>query len=490
LSDTCCSTTITNANKGTSTALIGTELTALSSDDGTTTVVSRAGTNVKDEGISINFTLTGVETVNWIKIRSKFRTTVPTDELRFGMWNYISSAYDSMNTSTATSTMKEFSYNISSTVDKQNYIKQYGNTIYVDVIDWAFGGTLDTISSTYFEAVVNYVPTKYSTGITYAYTIPNPSSSWVNISITDSSYADAATDIFIYNQTSSGWESIRTSTFVGGLLPQPHVNNKVILNPSNYDTGFGIIKFKYEGIDLTTNGNIGVDLLQPHVFYNNYSMNIATNISSIPSDTQYTLQTNYKLGNTNEAGYNMDIWNFASSTWENTQNLSAASWTQNNVTLTSDQISGGQVKTRFTDQTPTGTASGDLFIDYQRIHGFTEGIPAGYHLDITTDTSNIPEANTLPILQLKYTVSGGNFTVLIKNVTTSGWDSVTTLNASGMPYRNITLKQDELLPDGTFPSDVPYVSAINKYYVQVHYIDESPLLNGTLNLDYQRVYSS
>ncbi len=336
------------------------------------------------------------------------------------------------------------------------------------------------------NAYVN-LSSNYSTDVTYSYTVTAPSSSWQNITITDSSYGATGTNAFIYNQATTAWDSLGASAFSGGTSASQHINTVLSTTPSNYDTGGGIIKFKYQGNDLTTNGNIGVDLLKPQVYYNNYGMNITTDINSIAYDTQYTLQTSYRLGNTNEAQYNMDIWNFASSTWGNTQSLTSTSWIQNNVTLASDQISGGQVKTRFTDQTPTGTAPGDLFIDFQRIHGFTAGTSAGYHLDITTDTTDIPEANTLPVLQLKYTVSGGNFTVLIKNGTTSGWDSATTLNATGMPYRNITLTQDELLLYGTFSGNMP---PINKYYVQVRYQDESPLLNGTLNLDYQRVYSS
>ncbi|MDO8725791.1 MAG: hypothetical protein Q7J35_06975 [Candidatus Methanoperedens sp.] len=325
---------------------------------------------------------------------------------------------------------------------------------------------------------------RYSTDATYSYTETNPSSSWVNITINDSSYADAGTDVFIYNQTSMAWESIRTALF-DGTPDSTHVNNKVIPNPLNYNTGGGVIKIKYEGIDLTTNGNIGVDLLQPIIYYNGYKMNISTTTSSIPADGNYSLETRYKLGNTNEPGYNMDIWDYISSTWGTTQSLTSnSSWTQNNVTLTSNQISDGQVKTRFTDQTPGGTAPGDLYIEFQRIHGFS------YHLNITTNTTDIPEANTLQVLQLNYTVSGGNFTVLIKNSTTSGWDTVTTLNSTGMPYRNITLTQDQLIPDGTFSGDVPYVPVINKYYVLVRYVDENPLSNGTLNLDYQRVHSS
>ncbi len=164
----------------------------------------------------------------------------------------------------------------------------------------------------------------YSVDATYSFSETYPNSSWTNITISDSSYGTAGTDVSIYNKTSSAWESIRTADYAGGTSDSQHVNT-VILNPSNYDTGSGVIKIKYEGIDLTSSGSMGIDLLQPKFYYNNYQMNISTITSSIPVDATYILETRYQRGNTNEV-YNMDIWNYTTSTWENTQNLTATSW--------------------------------------------------------------------------------------------------------------------------------------------------------------------
>jgi len=317
---------------------------------------------------------------------------------------------------------------------------------------------------------------RYSTDATYSYTETNSSSAWVNITISDSSYAAAGTDIFIYNQTSSVWESIRTTNFENGTTDSPHVNSKVIPNPSNYDTGGGVIKIKYEGIELiNNNNNIGIDILQPKIYYNNYNMNISTTTSSITGAAPYILETRYMRGNTNEAGYNMDIWNYTSFSWGSTQSFTSLSWTQNNVTLTLGQISGGQVKTRFTDQTPTGTSQGNLYIDFQRINGTLPGKPPEYHLDVTTNTTDIPQSNNHD-LQIRYNVSGDNFMLQLWNGTS--WNNRTILNETLLSDRTIPLLSNELIPDGDAG-----------YYSLVRYVDLNATQQGTLYLDYQRIYN-
>jgi hypothetical protein len=135
--------------------------------------------------------------------------------------------------------------------------------------------------------------------------------------------------------------------------------------------------------------------------------------------------------------------------------------------------------------TPSGYNRGNLSIDYQRIHGITAGLPSGYYLNVVTNTTNVPEANSSE-LQLKYYVSGDNFTAQIMN-TSSGWENAAILNATSMSYRNIKLNSNWLIPDGTFSGNV---SSINRYYVNVRYLGINQSVNGTLYLDYQRVYSS
>lgn len=108
-----------------------------------------------------------------------------------------------------------------------------------------------------------------------------------------------------------------------------------------------------------------------------------------------------------------------------------------------------------------------------------------YRLNITTNTTNIPDA-TAQELQIRYNVSGDNFTMQLWNG--SGWNNRTTLNDTGMAYRNITLLPGELIPDGTLTGNAV---TLNKYYALVRYIDvNASAAQGKLYLDYQRVYSS
>jgi hypothetical protein len=106
-------------------------------------------------------------------------------------------------------------------------------------------------------------------------------------------------------------------------------------------------------------------------------------------------------------------------------------------------------------------------------------------LNIATNTINVPESNRSD-LQLKYNVSGDNFTVQIMNIS-SGWENVTILNTTDMPYRNITLNSSWLILNGTFSGNV---ASINRYDVFLRYLGINQSVNGTLYLDYQRVYSS
>lgn len=112
-----------------------------------------------------------------------------------------------------------------------------------------------------------------------------------------------------------------------------------------------------------------------------------------------------------------------------------------------------------------------------------------YSLNITTNTTNIPNATT-QTLQLRYNVSNDNFTVQLWNGTNSTWNSKTTLNSSSLAYFNVTLESGELLSDGAFTGGS--VGDLNKYYVRVRYtdVDASASQQGRLYLDYQRVYST
>lgn len=330
------------------------------------------------------------------------------------------------------------------------------------------------------------VTSVYSLDTTYTFTETNSSSTWQSISIKDSSYADALANVSILNATSGRWESILTNPFTGGTTPGEHVNvsKGASDNASNYDAGGGQIKIRYNWTNSTSNNSLGVDMINVTVLYSqpNFLLNITTNTTSIPVDNQYYLEINYSC-DANET-YSIYVWN--GSAWNNRTSLNATpgNWTVMNYTLNSGENNSGNPLIRYLDNNPSGTSQGNLYIDYQRIHGITAGLPSNYYLNITTNTTNVPQAYSAE-LQLKYNIFGDNFTVQIMN-TSSGWENATILNATGMPYRNITLNSSWLIPDGTFSGNV---ASINRYYVNVRYLDVNQSVNGTLYLDYQRIYN-
>jgi hypothetical protein len=85
-----------------------------------------------------------------------------------------------------------------------------------------------------------------------------------------------------------------------------------------------------------------------------------------------------------------------------------------------------------------------------------------------------------------YNVSGDNFTLQIWNGT--AWNNRTTLNDTSLSYRNITLMPEELISEGASAGNA---GSISRYYMLVRYLDldASPTRQGSLYLDYQRVYS-
>jgi hypothetical protein len=203
-----------------------------------------------------------------------------------------------------------------------------------------------------------------------------------------------------------------------------------------------------------------------------YSLNMTTNTTKVPVDTNYYLEINYSR-DSGESGYN--VYSFNGTAWNLKGGLTSLVWSIANFTLSSSEVINGNVSVRYLDQTPAGSTRGNLSIDYQRIHS----ISPGYHLDITTNTTDIPEAS-IHTLQLRYNVSGDNFTLQLWNGST--WNNRTILNDTALSYRNITLLSDELIPD---------TGSINKYFTLVRYLDQnaSAVQQGRLYLDYQRIYN-
>jgi hypothetical protein len=217
------------------------------------------------------------------------------------------------------------------------------------------------------------------------------------------------------------------------------------------------------------------------------SMNITTYTDPVPVNDIYYLEINYSRDSNDT--YNIYIWN--GSQWNNRTSLNATpgTWNSTYYTLQIGENNSGNVTIRYLDQNASGTSPGNLSIDYQRIHGYTPGTPGNYYLNVTTNTTGIPNASS-QVLQVRYNVSVNedNFTLQVYNNTTSGWDNKSTLNQTALTLLNITLESNYLLPDGYYsPGNV---SDLSRYYMLVRYLGINASKPGKLYLDYQRVNSS
>lgn len=236
------------------------------------------------------------------------------------------------------------------------------------------------------------------------------------------------------------------------------------------------VSFDYVWIEVTYSGSAAT-----------YRMNITTNTTSVPVDTNYYLEINYSR-DANETGYSVYVYN--GSAWNLKGNLTSSTWNLSNFTLTGGEVDAitRNVSVRYIDQTPTGSTQGNLYIDYQRVNGSTPaaGGAAAYRLNVTTNTTDIPDAST-QTLQLRYNVSNDTFTLQLWNG--SAWNNRTTLDNITMSYRNITLLPEEFIPDGSLTGSA---GTLTTGYVLVRYLDlnASAVQQGSLYLDYQRVNST
>jgi hypothetical protein len=127
---------------------------------------------------------------------------------------------------------------------------------------------------------------------------------------------------------------------------------------SNNDGGSSdSVSFDYFWIQVTYSGNT------------TYALNITTNITSVPVDTNYYLEMNYSL----DPNESYKVYVFNGSIWNNRASLSSVSWTLFNISLSNQEYNGGTSQIRYIDNNASGTTQGNLKIDYQRIHGYTPG---------------------------------------------------------------------------------------------------------------------
>jgi hypothetical protein len=100
-----------------------------------------------------------------------------------------------------------------------------------------------------------------------------------------------------------------------------------------------------------------------------YALNITTNTTLVPVDTNYYLEMNYSLDNNDT----YKVYVFNGTNWNNRGSLTFVPWTLFNISLSNQEYNGGTSYIRYIDNNASGTIQGNLKIDYQRIHGYTHG---------------------------------------------------------------------------------------------------------------------
>lgn len=98
-----------------------------------------------------------------------------------------------------------------------------------------------------------------------------------------------------------------------------------------------------------------------------YTLNITTNTTSVPVDTNYYLEMNYSV----DSNDTYSVYVFNGTAWNYRGSLSSVPWTLFNISLSNQEYNGGTSNIRYIDNNPSGTTQGNLKIDYQRIHGYT-----------------------------------------------------------------------------------------------------------------------
>ncbi|PWB56910.1 MAG: hypothetical protein C3F06_00005, partial [Candidatus Methanoperedenaceae archaeon] len=159
ISENLYSTAVSNSQIGTRTSLTTTNLNALSVDD--TSYATRTGTTSVDAIMVVNFTLTNVQSVNWVSLRFIGAVTTSVEPLYIGLYNATSPSgggWTRLNSVTPSNTYTYVTllYNVSSQADKDKYLALNGNTLTFSFAEWVNGPYGGGLSNDLYEATVNY----------------------------------------------------------------------------------------------------------------------------------------------------------------------------------------------------------------------------------------------------------------------------------------------------------------------------------------------
>ncbi|HYN44382.1 MAG TPA: hypothetical protein VER35_00115, partial [Candidatus Limnocylindrales bacterium] len=150
--------TVSNSQVGTRTSLSTNSLNALSFDD--TSYVNRTGSNSVDAIMVVNFTLSNVQSVNWVSLKFVGTVTTTSEPLTIGLYNATSPSgggWTKLNSTTpAVGTYTTITYNVTSQTEMDTYLVLNGNTLTFSFAEWVNGASNSGLRNDLYEATVNY----------------------------------------------------------------------------------------------------------------------------------------------------------------------------------------------------------------------------------------------------------------------------------------------------------------------------------------------
>ena len=108
----------------------------------------------------VNFTLSNVQSVNWVSLRFIGAVTNTSERLTIGLYNATSPSgggWTRLSTTTpSVGTYVTLTYNVTSQADKDKYLVLNGNTLSFSFAEWVNGRNDAGLSNDLYEATINY----------------------------------------------------------------------------------------------------------------------------------------------------------------------------------------------------------------------------------------------------------------------------------------------------------------------------------------------
>lgn len=193
--------------------------------------VTSAGNKKQDSYLSVNFTLPGVETVNWLKIRSiAYVVGDEKDTVHLGLWNDTfqdGGGWNGLNNTVIRCPFVNLTFNVTNADEISKFTTiDVNKNLNFSMALWTNGVHSSNLSVDLFEAIIDYTPAIQDTEI------------FINGTVKDSDTKDGIEDVIVSTNTSiltitdaSGFYSITITQgayeLTAALQPVYYTNSSV-----------------------------------------------------------------------------------------------------------------------------------------------------------------------------------------------------------------------------------------------------------------------